>query len=65
MKGDYCTREGAEKLKEQIEAYWAERGHDVRINLIQGGFLASNVLTRNMSPAPSASLPVIIGVCIL
>lgn len=41
MKGDYCTREGAEKLKEQIEAYWAERGHDVRINLVQGGFLAS------------------------
>jgi len=25
MKGDYCTREGAERLKEQIEAYWAER----------------------------------------
>ena len=23
MKGDYCTREGAERLKEQIEAYWA------------------------------------------
>ena len=41
MKGDYCTREGAERLKEQIEAYWAERGHDVRVNLIAGGFLAS------------------------
>jgi len=41
MTGDYCTREGAERLKEQIEAYWAERGHEVRVNLIQGGFLAS------------------------
>ena len=39
--GDYCTREGAERLKAQIEAYWAERGHDVKINLVQGGFLAS------------------------
>ncbi len=41
MKGDYCTREGAERLKEQIEAYWAERGHEVRVSLVQGGFLAS------------------------
>lgn len=41
MKNDFCTREGAERLKDKIEAYWAERGHDVRINLVQGGFLAS------------------------
>ncbi len=41
MKGDYCTREGAERLKEQIEAYWADRGQTVTVNLIQGGFLAS------------------------
>ena len=41
MKGDHCTREGAEKLKEQIETYWADRGHDVRVNLVQGGFLAA------------------------
>ena len=41
MKGDYCTREGAERLKEKIEAYWAERGHDVKVNLVQAGFLAS------------------------
>lgn len=41
MKGDYCTREGAERLKQQIEAYWSERGHDVKVNLVQGGFLAS------------------------
>jgi len=41
MKGDYCTREGAERLKNQIEEYWAERGHNVKVNLVQGGFLAS------------------------
>ena len=40
MKGDYCTREGAERLKEQIEAYWAERGHEVRVILDQCGFSA-------------------------
>lgn len=40
-QSDYCTREGAERLKDTIEAYWADRGHDVRINLVQGGFLAS------------------------
>ncbi|MEP1229483.1 MAG: phosphoglycolate phosphatase [Litorimonas sp.] len=41
MNGDYCTREGAERLKQQIETYWAERGHKVHVNLVQGGFLAS------------------------
>lgn len=41
MTGDYCTREGAERLKKQIEEYWAERGRKVSINLVQGGFLAS------------------------
>ncbi len=41
MKSDYCTREGAERLKAQIEAYWSDRGKDVRINLVQAGFLPS------------------------
>lgn len=41
MKNDFCTREGAERLKAQIEAYWAERGHDVKINLVNGAFLPS------------------------
>jgi len=41
MKGDFCTREGAERLKAQIEAYWAERGKAVKINLVQAGFLPS------------------------
>ncbi len=41
MSGDYCTREGAERLKQQIEEYWAERGRKVNVNLVKGGFLAS------------------------
>ena len=41
MTGDYCTREGAERIKKQIEEYWAERGLKVSISLVQGGFLAS------------------------
>jgi hypothetical protein len=41
MNGDYCTREGAERIKKKIEDYWAERGCDVTVNLVQGGFLAS------------------------
>lgn len=41
MTGDYCTRDGAERIKKQIEDYWAERGHPVNINLVQGAFLAS------------------------
>lgn len=41
MKNDYCSREGAERLKNQIEAYWAERGRNVSIDLVQAGFLPS------------------------
>lgn len=41
MNADYCTREGAERIKQQIEDYWAERGRKVNINLVKGGFLAS------------------------
>jgi len=61
MKGDYCTREGAERLKAQIEAYWADRGKDVKINLIQAGFLPSmrsartDVRSNMINGVPSAS----------
>lgn len=41
MKGDYCTREGAQRLKDLIESYWADRGLDVKVNLVQAGFLSS------------------------
>ena len=36
---DFCTREGALRLKERIEAYWKERGYDVNIELTEAGFM--------------------------
>ena len=41
MNGDWCTNEGAKRLKEKIESYWQERGYDVNINLVDGGFVAA------------------------
>lgn len=35
---DYCSRAGAQALKEKIEAYWRERGHHVMIALHNVGF---------------------------
>ena len=35
---DYCSREGAQTLKDKIEAYWRERGQNVMINLHNVGF---------------------------
>ncbi len=35
---DYCSREGANALKEKIEAYWRERGMHVMIALHNVGF---------------------------
>jgi hypothetical protein len=36
---DFCTRDGALRLKERIEAYWRERGYDVNIELQEAGFM--------------------------
>ena len=35
---DFCSRDGAVALKQKIEAYWRERGHDVMIALHNVGF---------------------------
>ena len=35
---DYCSRDGAQALKEKIEAYWRERGHHVMVALQNVGF---------------------------
>ncbi len=35
---DFCSRDGAQALKDKIEAYWRERGHDVMIALHNVGF---------------------------
>ena len=36
---DLCTPEGARRLKERIEAYWKERGYDVKVDLVEAGFM--------------------------
>jgi hypothetical protein len=41
MNGDWCTPEGARKLKQRIESYWKERGYDVDIDLVDAGFTPS------------------------
>ena len=35
---DYCSREGAQALKDKIEAYWRERGKNVMLSLHNVGF---------------------------
>ena len=37
-EADYCSRDGAQALKERIEAYWRERGMAVTIALANVGF---------------------------
>lgn len=39
MTNDYCTTEGARRLKQRIEEYWRERGYDVNVDLIDAGFM--------------------------
>ena len=39
MSNDLCTPEGARRLKARIEAYWAERGYDVSVVLVEAGFM--------------------------
>lgn len=39
MASDFCTEDGAQRLKNKIEEYWKTRGYDVNINLIDAGFI--------------------------
>ena len=58
---DFCTREGALRLKERIEAYWKERGYDVNIELTEAGFMpamrsAASTAARMLSSALRISI---------
>ena len=37
-RGNLTNKEGAERLRRQITAYWAERGHTVKVEVINQGF---------------------------
>ncbi len=36
---DWCDEEGAKRLREKINAYWAERGYEVDVDLVEAGFV--------------------------
>jgi hypothetical protein len=41
MENDYCTTEGARRLKQRIEDYWKERGLQVEVKLVDSPFVAA------------------------
>lgn len=41
MSGDFCNVDGAKDLKRRIEEYWASRGFDVEVKLVDGAFMAA------------------------
>jgi hypothetical protein len=41
METDYCSPDGAKRLKVRIEEYWRERGHEIAIDLVEAGFVAA------------------------
>lgn len=38
---DWCDTEGARRLREKIREYWAERGYEVDVDLVDAGFVAA------------------------
>jgi hypothetical protein len=36
---DWCDEDGAKRLREKINAYWAERGYEVDVDLVEAGFV--------------------------
>lgn len=38
---ELTDQKGAVELKARIEAYWRERGHDIQVMLVDGGFSAT------------------------
>ena len=39
LEGDFCTNDGARRLKLKIQEYWRERGYDVSVDLVEEGFV--------------------------
>jgi hypothetical protein len=60
---DFCTREGAERIRAQIQAYWRCRGLEVSVNLLCAGFhpairaarydVRSDMINGMPKPAPT------------
>ena len=66
MTNDFCTMEGAKRLKMKIEEYWRSRGFEVNINLVDSGFVPAMRSARtdvrsnmvNGMPQPGGDKPV-------
>lgn len=41
METDYCSADGAKRLKSRIEEYWRERGYEISVDLVEAGFVAA------------------------
>lgn len=60
---NFTDREGAAELKARIEAYWAERGHQVQVMLIDAPFNPAvraarvDVRSNMVDGMPRAALP--------
>lgn len=39
MDSDFCTTDGARRIKQKIEEYWRDRGYDVVVKLVDAGFM--------------------------
>lgn len=38
---DYCSDEGAGRLRSLIQEYWKKQGYDVDVKLVQEGFVST------------------------
>lgn len=64
MDNDYCTPDGARRLKQRIEDFWRERGYAVDVKLVEAGFVPamrsarfdvrSDLVNGFPRPAPAA-----------
>lgn len=41
MENDFCSTDGARRLKQRIEEYWKERGYNVDVKLVEAPFVAA------------------------
>lgn len=66
MESDFCDKDGAHKIKQKLEEYWASRGYDVSVDLVDAGFVPAMRSARtdvrsnmkNGMPAKVKKLPV-------
>lgn len=64
MANDFCTEDGARRLKLKIEEYWKDRGYDVNVDLVDAGFIPAMRSARtdvrsnmiNGMPTPGKSM---------